>query len=47
MKCALYACVNNRDKGQDARNQLQQLRAHCEKQGWKITGEQLGDGSGH
>jgi DNA invertase Pin-like site-specific DNA recombinase len=46
MKCAIYARVSTRDKGQDVRNQLEQLRAYCERQGWKITGEYIDQRSG-
>jgi DNA invertase Pin-like site-specific DNA recombinase len=46
MKVAIYARVSTRDKGQDVRNQLEQLRAYCERQGWKITGEYIDQRSG-
>jgi len=46
MKCAIYARVSTRDKGQDVRNQLEQLRAYCERLGWKIVGEYIDERSG-
>jgi DNA invertase Pin-like site-specific DNA recombinase len=39
MNAALYARVSTKDKGQDATNQLRQLRDFCAKQGWKIVTE--------
>jgi DNA invertase Pin-like site-specific DNA recombinase len=33
MKVAIYARVSTRDKGQDVRNQLEQLRAYGDRQG--------------
>ena len=41
MKCAIYARVSTKDKGQDPLNQLAQLREHSERQGWEITGEYI------
>jgi len=46
LKCAIYARVSTKDKGQDVRNQLEQLRAYCDRQGWKITGEYIDQRSG-
>lgn len=46
MKCAIYARVSTRDKGQDVRNQLDQLRAYCAKQGWQIVNEFIDQKSG-
>ena len=46
VKCAIYARVSTKDKGQDVRNQLEQLRAYCDKQGWKITGEYIDERGG-
>ena len=39
MNAALYSRVSTRDKGQDAENQLRQLREFCERQGWTIVRE--------
>jgi DNA invertase Pin-like site-specific DNA recombinase len=36
-RCAVYARVSTKDKGQDVENQLAQLRAYALAQGWKIT----------
>jgi DNA invertase Pin-like site-specific DNA recombinase len=46
MKCAIYARVSTKDKGQDVRNQLDQLRAYCAKAGWQITNEYIDQRSG-
>jgi DNA invertase Pin-like site-specific DNA recombinase len=46
VKVAIYARVSTRDKGQDVRNQLEQLRAYCDRQGWQITGEYIDQRSG-
>jgi DNA invertase Pin-like site-specific DNA recombinase len=46
MNVAIYARVSTRDKGQDVRNQLEQLRAHCAKQGWHIVNEYIDQRSG-
>ena len=46
VKCAIYARVSTRDKGQDVRNQLDQLRAYCAKDGWQITNEYIDQRSG-
>lgn len=37
--CAIYARVSTLDKGQDADNQLLQLRAYCKRSGWRIAKE--------
>jgi DNA invertase Pin-like site-specific DNA recombinase len=39
MKCAIYARVSTKDKGQDPLNQVEQLREYCRKQGWEIVKE--------
>ena len=39
MAVALYARVSTKDKRQDTENQLLQLRALCQQQGWTIYGE--------
>ena len=39
MRVAIYARVSTRDKGQDAENQLAQLRAFCGAQGWEVHRE--------
>ena len=36
MTVAIYARVSTRDKGQDTENQLAQLRAFCQRQGWEV-----------
>ena len=46
MKCAIYARVSTKDKGQDTRNQLEQLRSYCDKQGWEIVNEFIDEKSG-
>jgi len=38
-RCALYARVSTRDKGQDYTNQLNQLREFAVRQGWTIVVE--------
>jgi DNA invertase Pin-like site-specific DNA recombinase len=38
-RVTLYARVSTRDKGQDVRNQLAQLREFCAKQDWAIVRE--------
>jgi len=38
-RVTLYARVSTRDKGQDVRNQLAQLREFCARQKWTITRE--------
>lgn len=39
MRTALYARVSTSDKGQDPEMQLRELREHCSRRGWTITGE--------
>jgi DNA invertase Pin-like site-specific DNA recombinase len=39
MRTAIYARVSTSDKGQDPEMQLRELREHCERRGWTITGE--------
>ena len=39
MRVALYGRVSTRDKGQETENQLRQLRAFAESQGWTIYRE--------
>ena len=46
MKVAIYARVSTRDKGQDVKSQLEQLRAYCAKQGWQIVNEYIDQKSG-
>ena len=46
MRCAIYARVSPKDKGQEVRNQLEQLRAYCDRQGWKIIEEYIDQRSG-
>ena len=46
VRVAIYARVSTRDKGQDVRNQLEQLRGYCGRQGWEITGEYIDQRSG-
>jgi len=41
IRCAIYARVSTRDKGQDPENQLEQLREYCRRQGWTIAGEYI------
>jgi DNA invertase Pin-like site-specific DNA recombinase len=40
-RIALYARVSTRDKGQDPKNQLNDLHAFAATQGWKITHEYI------
>jgi DNA invertase Pin-like site-specific DNA recombinase len=42
----LYARVSTKDKGQDTRNQLAQLRDFCAKQDWVIVREYVDQASG-
>ncbi len=35
-RVALYARVSTKDKGQDVKNQLIELRAYCRRQGYEI-----------
>jgi DNA invertase Pin-like site-specific DNA recombinase len=37
MRCAIYARVSSKDKGQDVENQLAQQRRYATAQGWEIT----------
>ena len=46
MKFAIYARVSSPAKGRDVRNQLEQLRAYCDRQGWKVVGEYIDQRSG-
>jgi len=46
MKVALYARVSTKVKGQDTENQLIQLRAFTESQGWTVTAEYVDRASG-
>jgi DNA invertase Pin-like site-specific DNA recombinase len=46
VKVAIYARVSTKDKGQEVRNQLEQLRAYCDRQGWKIIREYIDQRSG-
>jgi DNA invertase Pin-like site-specific DNA recombinase len=41
VRVAIYARVSTKDKGQDAENQLAQLRAFCRAQGWEIHREYI------
>ena len=41
----VYARVSTKDKGQDTRNQLAQLREFCAKQGWAIAHEYIDQAS--
>src|SRR5215471_2030174 len=45
-RIVLYARVSTKDKGQDTRNQLAQLRNFCAKQDWTITAEYVDQASG-
>ena len=45
-RIVLYARVSTKDKGQDHRNQLHQLRDFAEKQGWTIIHEYIDHASG-
>jgi DNA invertase Pin-like site-specific DNA recombinase len=46
MQVAIYARVSTKDKGQETRNQIAQLRQYCEKQGWHIVREYTDEASG-
>src|SRR5215469_13406415 len=39
VRVALYSRVSTKDKGQDVRNQTDQLREFCERQNWQIVRE--------
>jgi DNA invertase Pin-like site-specific DNA recombinase len=45
-RCAIYARVSTKDKGQDTENQLLQLREFCARSNWTITHEFLDHVSG-
>jgi DNA invertase Pin-like site-specific DNA recombinase len=45
-RVALYARVSTKDGRQDTRNQLQQLRDFCHKQGWQVMEEYTDKASG-
>jgi DNA invertase Pin-like site-specific DNA recombinase len=45
-RIVLYARVSTKDKGQDTKNQLAQLRDFCAKQDWTITREYIDQASG-
>jgi len=44
-RIVLYARVSTKDKGQDTRNQLAQLREFCARQEWTITREYVDQAS--
>lgn len=46
MNIAIYSRVSTKDKGQDALNQLRQLRDFVAKQGWQIVSEYVDYASG-
>jgi DNA invertase Pin-like site-specific DNA recombinase len=46
MRTTLYARVSKRDGSQDCENQLRQLRAFAESQGWQIVHEYIDRASG-
>jgi DNA invertase Pin-like site-specific DNA recombinase len=39
MKCAIYARVSTKDKGQDPLNQIAQLKEYAQRQGWEVVRE--------
>jgi DNA invertase Pin-like site-specific DNA recombinase len=45
-RIAIYSRVSTKDKGQDAENQLRQLRDFCAKQGYEVVREYVDHGSG-
>jgi len=45
-RCALYARVSTKDKGQEVENQLRQLREFAERSGWTIAAEYIDHESG-
>ena len=45
-RVVLYARVSTRDKGQDVRNQLAQLREFCARQNWTVIHEYVDQASG-
>ena len=46
LRVALYSRVSTKDKGQDVRNQTDQLREFCLRQGWQIVKEFTDKASG-
>ena len=46
MNAAIYARVSTTDKGQDADNQLAELRGYCSRQGWPVAAEYIDHVSG-
>jgi DNA invertase Pin-like site-specific DNA recombinase len=46
LRVALYSRVSTKDKGQDVRNQTDQLREFCQRQGWQIVQEFTDKASG-
>jgi DNA invertase Pin-like site-specific DNA recombinase len=44
-RIVLYARVSTKDKGQDTRNQLAQLRDFCDRQGWTVAREYIDNAS--
>lgn len=45
-RIGLYSRVSTKDKGQDVRNQTDQLREFCQRQGWQIVKEYTDKASG-
>ena len=45
-RVALYSRVSTKDKGQDVRNQTDQLKEFCQRQGWQIVREYTDKASG-
>jgi DNA invertase Pin-like site-specific DNA recombinase len=46
MRAGIYARISTKDKGQDADNQLAQLREFAVRQGWEITREYVDETTG-
>jgi DNA invertase Pin-like site-specific DNA recombinase len=46
LRVALYSRVSTKDKGQDVRNQTDQLHEFCQRQGWSIVKEYTDKASG-
>jgi DNA invertase Pin-like site-specific DNA recombinase len=46
MRAGIYARISTKDKGQDADNQLAQLREFASRQGWEITREYVDETTG-
>jgi len=46
VRVALYGRVSTKDKGQDVRNQTDQLREFCQRQNWQIVTEYTDHASG-